>query len=304
MPTIKMILLQETNEKRYNRKNIDGYIQDEIKDNPDTNARIEHGVLLVQEYMAKSYYASKNARIAQLANLDIVEVVTEIFVGVAYCLKEVLFTSITAQLAGRLHFNDKTDAIKTVAELVAVLCITDAFDINKADRSASLMLISRIQLSDQLIEYIENSEYLPPMVCIPKELKNNFSSGYLSHNESLILGGSANHHDGDLCLDVLNLMNAVPLQLDTKFISKVEERPTFELDTPDKLENWKRFKIQSYNFYLLMTGQGNQFYLTNKVDKRGRIYASGYHISTQGTSQKKAMIELANEELVEGVPSL
>ena len=47
---------------------------------------------------------------------------------------------------------------------------------------------------------------------------------------------------------------------------------------------------------------GNKFYLNHKVDKRGRIYCSGYHITTQGTAFKKASIELAHEEIVTGTP--
>jgi hypothetical protein len=140
------------------------------------------------------------------------------------------------------------------------------------------------------------------MVCSPLPLTHNYSSGYLTHNDSLILG-SDNHHDGDICLDVLNTMNNVALKLDTDFLSTVEEMPTFEMDTQDKIDQWRAFKKNSYCFYTLMATQGNRFYLTHKVDKRGRIYASGYHINTQGTAFKKAMLELAKEELVEGVPA-
>jgi hypothetical protein len=320
MPNIKQIMLQEANEKKYSRKFIDGYIREEVKNDPHTAARLELGVQLVEEYRAKSYYASKNARVAQLANLDIPELVMEIFIGIAYFQREELFTSVTAQLAGRLHFNDKKEAITTVAEIVAVLCITDAFDINKASAAASLMVQSCIPLSDDLNEIIANSEYLPPMVCIPKDLRSNYDSGYLGHKESLILGGASNHHDGDLCLDVINRMNAVPLRLATDFISTVEEDPTFDLEKSwrelvnkakfnkdtwiqEKRDEWMVFKRQSYTFYLLMCEQGNQIYLTHRVDKRGRIYPSGYHISTMGNSHKKSMVELANEELVEGVPA-
>jgi hypothetical protein len=163
------------------------------------------------------------------------------------------------------------------------------------------MLVSRIPLSSALIKFVENSSYLPPMVCEPLELTTNYCSGYLSHKDSLILGKS-NHHDGDICLDVLNTINKVELQLDTKFLSTVEETPTFELDTPEKIAQWDRFKRQSYKFYSLMVSQGNRFYLTHKYDKRGRIYAGGYHINSQGTAFKKASIELAREELVEGMP--
>jgi hypothetical protein len=209
---------------------------------------------------------------------------------------------VSAQIASRLKFSDRTEAITTVAELLAVLCETDAFDIVKADKSASLMVESRIPLNDNLKDFIQNSQYLPPMVCEPLELTHNFSSGYLTHNDSLILG-TGNHHDGDLCLDVLNLMNKVALKLDTDFLCTVEEDPTFELDSQDKEEQWADFKRQSYEFYDLMVQCGNQFYLTHKVDKRGRIYACGYHISTMGAPFKKASVELANEQIVTGVPT-
>jgi hypothetical protein len=233
--------------------------------------------------------------------MDIKTMVLDMFVGIAYSQKPELFTSVSAQVASRLKFSDRTEAITTVAELLAVLCLTDAFDITKADKSASLMLVSRIPLPYGVVEFIRNSEYLPPMVCEPLELTHNYSSGYLTHNDSLILG-TGNHHDGDICLDVLNTMNKVALKLDTHFLSTVEEEPTFELDNQDKTEQWHAFKQKSYEFYSLMVQQGNQFYLTHKVDKRGRIYAMGYHITTQGTAFKKAQLELVNEEIVTGCP--
>ena len=301
MDTIQQIVLQEENEARYSRKHIDGYIREAIADSKDMQAKILQGVALLIAFINAKYYASKMLRLAQLKDMDLTELVTDIFVGIAYYQREELFTSVSASMASRLKFSDKPEAIKTMAEILAVLCGTDAFDINKANKMASLVLVSRIPLSKELIQYIEDSAYLPPMVCEPLELVNNYSSGYLSHKDSLILG-NGNHHDGDICIDVLNLINKVTLQLDTKFLSTVEEEPTFELDTPEKIIQWGNFKRQSYSFYKLMVDQGNEFYLTNKVDKRGRIYCSGYHITSQGTAFKKASIELAHEELIEGMP--
>jgi hypothetical protein len=300
METMKQIVLQEMNEERFNRKHIDAKIRKAIEGHPDMQAKLSQGVHLIEKYKSGDYYESKMKRIAQLENLDIPTLVMEIFVGIAYSQKPELFTSVSAQIASRLKFSDRTEAITTVAELLAVLCETDAFDIVKADKSASLMVESRIPLSNNLKDFIQNSQYLPPMVCEPLELTHNFSSGYLTHNDSLILG-TGNHHDGDLCLDVLNLMNKVALKLDTDFLCTVEEDPTFELDSQDKEEQWADFKRQSYEFYDLMVQCGNQFYLTHKVDKRGRIYACGYHITTQGTSFKKAQLELVKEEIVTGV---
>ena len=301
MDSIAQIDAQECIEKQYSRKHIDGYIREAIEASDEMQAKVVHGVQLVQEYIAKDYYDSKNYRVAQLKHLDIHELVMTLFIGVAYCQRAELFTSITAQLASRLHFSDKKAAITTVAELIAVLCNTDAFDIQKEHRMASLTLISRIPLSPELLRFIENSQYLPPMICKPLVVENNYHSGYLTHNDSLILG-SGNHHDGDLCLDVINLVNSVELQLDTAFLSNVEEVPTYELGTPEQEQGWMNFKRQSYEFYLLIATHGNRFHLTHKADKRGRLYAQGYHITTQGGAFKKAMIELAKEEYVTGVP--
>lgn len=301
MEPMRQIVLQEMNEERYNRKHIDAKIRKAIEANPDMLMKLNQGVSLVQKYMSAKYYDSKMRRIAQLENMDIPAMVMDMFVGVAYCQRPELFTSVSAQMAARLKFSDRKEAIHTVAELLAVLCITDAFDIDKADKMSSLMVTSRIPLTDSLVKFIENSQYLPPMVCSPLELTHNYSSGYLTHNDSLILG-TGNHHDGDICLDVLNVMNNVPLQLDTQFLSTVEEEPTFDIKDQEQSELWMEFKRQSYAFYDLMVTQGNKFYLTHKVDKRGRIYCSGYHISTQGTPFKKASIELAHEEIVTGVP--
>lgn len=323
MDNLRQIILQEENEARYSRKAVDKKIRAELDSQPDIQRKIALGYSLVTEYMEKTYYDSKNIRIAQLKGLDIVKVVTDIYVGIAYCLVPTLFTSITAQLASRLGFSDKVDAIKTVAELVSVLSETDAFDITKQDAMSSMMVISRMQLSDELLNYVEGSAYLPPMVCEPKELVNNYSNGYLGFNNSLILG-KGNHHEEDICLDVLNKVNKVALKLDIEFLKELEEDPSTEftaewakkkamekgiliseaqamINADKAIQQWHRFKKQSISFYLLMASQGNEFYLTNKVDKRGRLYSSGYHINIQGTSYKKASIELAKEELVTGV---
>jgi hypothetical protein len=323
METMKNIIVQELNEMRFNRKHIDKKIRTAIEESTVMVTKLIQGIKLVTDYLAGDYYESKMKRLAQLDNLDVPELVMDVFVGIAYAQRPELFTSVSAQMAARLKFSDRTEAITTVAELMAVLCQTDAFDITKADRQASLMVVSRIPLSEELVKFIMNSQYLPPMVCEPLELTHNYSSGYLTHNDSLILG-SGNHHDGDICLDALNTISKVALKLDMDLLLTEEELPTeitiekmkvtalkkgktlTEAEAKERVRlgllAWSDFKKQSNQFYLLMQQQGNQFYLNHKVDKRGRVYASGYHITTQGTSFKKASIELAREELVEGVP--
>ncbi len=84
MDTMKHIVMQECNEKRFSRKHIDGYLKEAITTNPLMVTKVNQGIQLVNEYMAKSYYESKNRRIAQLKKLDIEALVLDIFVGVCY----------------------------------------------------------------------------------------------------------------------------------------------------------------------------------------------------------------------------
>lgn len=317
----ELIDLQIDIEHKFARKHVDAKVRDAINQNPDMAVKIREGAERLKNWLEGDYYDSKNRRLSQLKKLDLERLVSEIFVGIAQVLVPTLYTSVVAQLAGRLGFDDKRDSITTMGEIVAVLALTDAFDITKDGPMASLKMVSRIPLSEDCIQYIQNTRFLPPMLCEPKELTNNRESGYLTFNDSLILQ-TGNHHEENICLDVLNKMNQVKLCLDTEFLCKVEEDPNTEF-TVEKVresalergetlsdqeaierveqqrENWKTFKKQSYEFYTLITKCGNQFHLTHKVDKRGRIYAQGYHLNTQGTSFKKAMIEFALQETIE-----
>jgi len=298
-------------EHTYSRKFIDTYIDKEIRENPEMEAKVQQGVALLDDYRNTFYtttrqgeeveFKSKNQRMAQIQQLELEPLVRELFIGVAYCQIPELFTSVTAKMADRVKFDDKRDSIMTLGEMMAVLCQTDAFDIIKASEEASLMVQSNIPLSNQLLDYVERATYLPPMICEPMEVTHNYESGYLTHNDCLILG-KKNGHDGDICLDVINKQNRIPLKLDLEFLSTVEEEPTFELDGTPKIQNWSQFKWESYHMYRLI--KDKTFWLTNKVDKRGRLYAQGYHITTQGAGFKKASINFANEEIVEGVPNV
>ena len=307
--------LQRSNEFRFARVHINKYITAELTNSAEIMAKVDEGVQLLEDWCGQTYYASKEARLDQIRGLDLHDIVLKVFVATAFIRETELFTAVTAQLAGILHFDDKIDAIKTVAEITAVLCRTNVFDIIKPSKYASLMIVSRIQLTPQLLQYIEESKFLPPMVCTPEPIKHNRQSGYLTYDDNVILK-AYNRHDGDLCLDVINLQNSVPMQLNVEFLRTVEEVPGKDLEALDpnlsefearqvvkeRIKQWDQFVRDSRQMYALMAGQGNLFYFTHKVDKRGRMYAQGYQINPQGSSYKKAMLELAYEEVVNGVP--
>lgn len=295
--------MQRANECRFARHHIDKYMRDYVLADTDVIPLLDKGVELLTEWVNQTFsYESKNIRISGLRGMDLRELVIDVVVASAYCQHEELFTSFTARMAGVLGWDDKKSSITTIAEITAVLCETDLFDLTQANRFGSWNIISNITLSLQLEEYIANCAYLPPLVHPPKKLRHNKDTPYLTiGQDSVIL--NKGHHNDDVCLDVLDSKNSVALSLDLEFLSTVEEMPNSELDSPEKQTMWLNQKRQSHEFYLLMAGQGNKFYLHHKYDKRGRIYANGYHISSQGAPYKKAMLEFANKQVVTDIPT-
>lgn len=324
--TLLDIERQESIEKYYSKKHADALIRQELLAPGSANlAKVEAGIAALKEWLAdESHHESKKARIEPIKAMDMGQLVMSLYTGFAYITKPHLFTSVTGMLASRLGFDDKRAAIQTIAEVCAVLCHTDACEIFKLERQSSLMLVGTLDITERTRDAIARSQYLPPMVCKPNVLKGNYDSGYLTlRGESLVLG-RGNHHDGELCIDVLNRMNQVPLKLDTEFLKAVEEEPAREYTIEgiiekrakkgeaisegqakaiqaEMLADFKDFKRQSIDVYLLMHKMDNKFYLTHKVDKRGRIYTQGYHINTQGAAFKKACVELFHEEVVTGI---
>lgn len=293
--------LQFDNEIHYNRKHINTFIDDEIRADPAAEAKVYIGLKLLKIWIAKEHYPSKRARLDQLEILDLEQLVRTVFCSVAYCQTPELFVNITAQLAAKLGFDNKRDSIITTAEILAVLCESDAFDLIRTENDR-IQVLSRIPLSTELLSFVRNSLYLPPMVCKPTSVNTNYESPFLTHNDSLVLGAD-NAHTEDICLDAINIQNKVCFKLSTEFLDKCEEVPSKPLDTMKKQQAWTEFMRQSAEIYDLMCDQGNKFWFPNKVDKRGRMYTLGYHINPQGSPYKKAMLELHHQELVEGVPS-
>ncbi len=320
IPHMLPVDIQETNERRFAKKHLNKHLDAAIRADEESEKKVKLAILDVKNWLeywtapltdqtkSEKYWKTKKARLDQVAQLNIEELVRSMFVGICYVEEPQLLVSVTAQLAMKVGFDDKREAILTMAELVAICSNSDAYDIYKVEEDgglhSSVMIQNKLYVPPQLREAIKRSQYLPPMVCEPDEIIHNWCNGHLTFNDSLILG-RGNEHDEDVCLDVINTQNQIPLKLDVDFLSSVEEEPNVDkpLNTPEKQYNWDLFKYHSYHVYLLIAQQGNKFYLTNKVDTRLRLYSQGYHINTQGAPFKKAMIEFADEEIVTGVPT-
>lgn len=303
--------MQLANERRFARAHIDQYTRNFLREDRDGDIKplMEECVAILSEFINREHvYRSngepdlkKRQRYMGIQMLDVNSLVEDIILATMHAQYEELFTGFCAKLAGMLKMDDKVDSITTISEMLAVISHVGLFHLIKYDKFSSLYIQSNIILTHELEQYIANCSYLPPLVHKPEPLKHNRSSVYQTIGlDSVIL--NSGHHDGDVCLDFLDIQNSNALSLNIEFLCRVEEMPNTDISAVDKQNMWLAMKGQSHEHYKLMAAQGNRFYLGHKVDRRGRAYSQGYHINPMGTPYKKASIDFADKECVTDVP--
>lgn len=311
-------LLQEKIEKTFSKRFITAAAVDDLLTCESIVNKLNRGIEYVNTWLNKDHDIDRELRLLAVRELDIKELVMQVVACISLeCQKPMKLVSVASLCARHLNMSDKVEAIHTMAEIIAVLGETDLFD-NKKTREGWIV-ISRVELDAEVTQYADNALYLPPLIIKPRKVRSNRDSGYITQRgESLILGFYENHHDDNICLDVINTLNSNEYELDIEFINSYEEQwhreelsqqEYEELSHADReiynmdAKTWKKFQEQGKFFQTLMIHHGNSFYLCNKVDKRGRIYSSGYHISTQASSFKKAMVNFKHREIPTGLSS-
>ncbi len=189
-----------------------------------------------------------------------------------------------------------------VADKLLHLCQVDYFDFQES----SGKFIVKYDVSEDVQDMLEKYQYPLPMVTAPRKVTKNFHTGYETILGSAVLNGSEYFEDKDICLDHLNRANSVALSLDIDVITSPEGkylRPTRN-NGEDFVEFRKRQK-QADTFYTstldvmeTLIGLSDELYMTHKYDRRGRCYSSGYHVNPQGTDYNKAVLQLANKEVI------
>jgi hypothetical protein len=195
---------------------------------------------------------------------------------------------------GKLEHNfphsNTIDRVTTAGEILTIIALkTNLITIEKGYRGDYIMVDTMYELEDIPVLTKHEIIYEP----IPKHTSNKSDD-----HGSLILGHRENRHDKDICLAHLDRMNSIPLKLNRQLLRTLEEKPTFLIDTLEKKQQWDNFIRESYEKYLEIVHKGNKFYLAHKYDKRGRTYAQGYHVTTQGSTFKKAVVQLYNTEII------
>jgi len=158
-----------------------------------------------------------------------------------------------------------------------------------------------------VVAQLEKYQYPLPMVTEPMPIKDNRTTGYHTITNSVVLNGSKYFDDKDMCLDHLNRANSVALAFDEPVINSQQGVFTVpKRKTGEDFEDFRKRQRQAGIFYdtsLRVMEEideiSDAFWLTHRFDRRGRCYSSGYHVNTQGTDYNKAVLQLANKEVIE-----
>jgi hypothetical protein len=208
-----------------------------------------------------------------------------------------------ATLVGILNHHCKND-LQATADMIRRCAEADLMDWHEELK----VFIVKIDISPDVQAELDAFQYPLPCVVPPKFLRNNLDNGYYLRPGSVILRD--NHHNKDVSLDFLNIMNHVPLALDEDTALMIKNKWR-NLDKPKPGETHEEFQKRRRQFekydrsakdaIALMTTLSDHFYCVWRFDKRGRSYPMGYHINPQGTAWNKAVIALHRKEIVEGV---
>ena len=198
----------------------------------------------------------------------------------------------------RHHFNDS----QLTADMLYQCADNDFVDYDPHLK----IFIVKFQITADVQAELDRFQFPLPMVVQPEVVKTNRDTGMLTSEGSIILKN--NHHNDDVCLDHINRMNSVRFVINTNTATMVKNKWR-NLDKPKEGESKEDFdkRCKAFEKYdkvakdviALLVKEGNEFYLTHKYDKRGRIYCQGYHCTYQGAPWNKAVIEFADKEVIE-----
>lgn len=291
--------IQEITEKRYSKEHIFERIYEEMESSEKLIQLIKTTAISLGIWLNQDFYPVKQNRLSQLNLLDMEDVVKEIFAVIIQLEHPEKLTSVVGMTASILNYSEKIDSIKTIAEIIAIMCHNNLLDIRRGEENI-MYVHNRFRMSEGLKKFIRQTKYLPPMIAPPRKIKSNTDNGHYTFNDSLLLGRGT-HHSKPLSYDILNTLNQTPLTLNVELLHQIEEMDFVKFDNSEKVQRYQHMIKEAYETYMYLIQHGNEFFLTHKPDKRGRFYSQGYHVNYQGSEYKKALVELANKEAVKDV---
>jgi len=293
-------------EFQYSRKHSFQLIVDEI---PEMESLIDSLGLKVNDYLYVEHktatgrvWNTKNTRIKNCVPKADGREIVEIILHQSFGMQGIIQELISKLLSSDLVVGNIEDKVNIWADLLGI-CEDSLFTLERVEETdvegnihTNVYWTSLFNVSDSLAEELDSKHYIPPFLIEPKQWESIDEGGYYTLNEKAILGHRANIHEGNIALDVLNILQSYEWVLDDE-ITSLEELPNKDLEGDDL----KAFLIQrNQSKKLYAEYAGRKFHWLYKFDKRGRIYTVGYHINLQSYGFKKASISLPEAFTITG----
>ena len=159
------------------------------------------------------------------------------------------------------------------------LCIT-TYDIIDWDQQ---YIYTKITTTQEAQTHIDRYGFPLPLIIKPKQLTCNTDTGYYSDKPGTVLQKRATT-EYDVNLDFLNQVNSIPLEFNEDLLAKI---PLAKPKEVKQLAAHTKFVKHLSHSRALLT---KTIYLTHGYDRRGRVYARGFHYSPQGSDWNKATL--------------
>lgn len=252
------------------------------------SAAWDKAVKAIDTYRNGAYYASKTARL-QALETETEEVILIGLMAVAMQPQEITPIQSICSFMSK-YLGDNLDAVKTAAEIVVIMAKEDLVDLYPAGVYAqSITIGKKLDLSSKTKQIMERIHYPAPMICKPREIISEVDRSHLCLEGHMILG-KEHQHDDYICLDVINQLNGIELELDENIL-EYEEIPPKKLGE-ESVKQFEKLNTDSTKIYQELLDLGNQFHLTWKYDFRGRMYSQGYNVNLQSYDYKRSLISL------------
>ncbi|RLB94661.1 MAG: hypothetical protein DRH26_00470 [Deltaproteobacteria bacterium] len=233
-------------------------------------------------------YESKNRRIKEwnqniscFHKIDYYELICKIFTSLIIHQEGMTYQAMIGYIAGDIGCAAPLDRAKCASEVIAIAYQCDLIKITQVS-DKTMMITTNYMLGESIPDFPKHRpEFKKPEPIL-------FNS---------ILGNQLKQHDADTCIDHINKMNAIPLTLEYRVITDMEETSKAVIEYQEQLDEWEKFKQESLELYNEIT-KHKEFFLKHSTDTRGRCYCKGYYVNYQGSSFKKAIVQLANKEIV------
>lgn len=144
-------------------------------------------------------------------------------------------------------------------------------------------IYTKITVSQEAQNRIDRYGFPLPLIIKPKQLTCNTDTGYYSDKPGTVLQKRATT-EYDVNLDFLNQVNSIPLEFNDDLLAKI---PLAKPKEVKQYASHTKFIEHLAHSRALLT---KTIYLTHGYDRRGRVYARGFHYNYMGCDWNKATL--------------